>query len=201
MSLTLNYRFIPALLLLLLSGHPLLAKGLWVVEVERSGSEGWQTAVHLRRMVAEVGKGWADVQFGALAVPRPSGWNSDGSRPFSDVIDGPELYGHPSFATGVSLASNLHVPFVLTTGIETRLTVEWLDWERWPGYVPPDELIVTRGSGWAAMGGLFGTFRVRLPLGFQAGVFGGGEIELTHGDLPRGRDPILRGGFLLGYRF
>ncbi len=198
---TLIFRALLVPSLLLAGGCPLLAEGPWVVEVERSGSEGWQTAVHLRRTVAVAERKWADVQVGMLVVPQPSGWNADGSGPFSDVIDGPELYGHPSFAGGTTLAGNLFLPLGLSVGIETRLAVEWLDWERWPGYIPPEEMIVTRGSGWAAMGGLFGTCRLRLPLGFQAGAFGGGEAELVHGGLPMGRDPILRGGFLLGYRF
>ena len=42
---------------------------------------------------------------------------------------------------------------------------------------------------------------LRLPLGLQASVFGGIEYELKHANLPRRRDTVARGGFLLGYRF
>ena len=188
-------------ILLLISVSPSFAMDRWTVEIERSNSAGWQNALHVNRSFTFRNLKWSEIQGGVFVVPQPSGWEVDGASFGAMVIDGTLLYGTPSFALGGSFAGILHLPLRLSLGVEYRLTAEWLDWKYYSGYTAFEESWVVRGSGWTLMNGIFGTLRLRLPLGLQAGVFGGIEYELVDGDLPRERDTVARGGFLVGYRF
>ena len=132
-------RLLAVSILMLAGAGSLMAQDRWLIEIERSVSDGWQNALHVRRTFTPGGIKWSSLQAGLFVVPQPSGWETDGAPFGGVVIDGSMLDGSPSFVLGGSFAGNYRLPLGLFFGVEYRLTSEWLDWKYYSGYVAPEE--------------------------------------------------------------
>jgi len=193
-------RYILPLLLFALISETGNAQG-WRLEVERSLADEWQTSVRLGGTMAETRNSWLGIAAGITVTPEPGDWEADGAGPFAAVEDAPVTFADPLFASGLWCATELRFPLGITLSAEPRLFMEWSHWTRSPGYVPEEMAIWSEGSGWALVGGLMGTVRLRFPFHLTAGVELGIEKDIHHENLANGRDTVIRSGFSFGYHF